>query len=226
MNSIEKLIQIFSQFPGIGPRQARRFVYYLLTRASSTLEEFSQNIKDLKNDVVMCADCKRFFQKNNNKTILCKICSDQTRDSSTLMLVQRDIDLESVEKNGGFNGIYFVLGGSIPILEKEPEKRIRIKELKIFLERKIKEELNPLSHKASAGLREIIIAVNWNPEGENTGDYVKKELEAFLRNIQPASAKATAGKVKISRLGKGLSMGTELEYADSDTLKNALRNRN
>jgi recombination protein RecR len=126
------------------------------------------------------------------------------------MLVQRDIDLESVEKNGlsaqagGFNGIYFVLGGSVPILEKEPKKRIRIKELKAFLERKIKE-----------GLKEIILGVNWNPEGENTGDCVIKAIE-FLTSKH---------KIKISHLGKGLSMGTELEYADTDTLKNALKNR-
>ncbi|MFH0804451.1 MAG: toprim domain-containing protein [Candidatus Zambryskibacteria bacterium] len=204
MNSIEKLIQIFSNFPGIGPRQARRFVYYLLTRANGTLDELSQNIKDLKNDVVMCADCNRFFQKNNGTATLCKICSDQTRDNSVLMLVQRDVDLESVEKNGGFNGIYFVLGGSVPILEKEPEKKIRIKELKIFLERKKKE-----------GLKEIILGVNWNPEGENTGDYVVKAIEHLT----------SKHKIKVSHLGKGLSMGTELEYADSDTLKNALRNR-
>lgn len=204
MNSIDKLIQIFSQFPGIGPRQARRFVYYLLTRASGTLEELSSNIKDLKNDVVICEDCKRFYERKNNKTILCKICADETRDHSTIMIVQRDMDLESVEKNGGFNGIYFVLGGSVPILEKEPEKKIRIEELKIFLGRKIKD-----------GLKEIILGVNWNPEGENTGDYVKKMLE-------PLTSKH---KIKVSHLGKGLSMGTELEYADGETMKNALNNR-
>lgn len=204
MNSIEKLIQIFSQFPGIGPRQARRFVYYLLTRTNSTLEELSENIKDLKEDVTICADCKRFFQSKNNKVALCKICSDPSRDRSILMLVQRDTDLESVEKNGDFKGIYFVLGGSVPILEKEPEKRIRIRELKTFIDKKIKEEL-----------KEIILGVNWNPEGENTGDYVRKSIEPQTLKHQ----------IKVSHLGKGLSMGTELEYADSETMKNALRNR-
>lgn len=216
MNSIEKLIQIFSQFPGIGPRQARRFVYYLLTRADSTLGELSQNIKDLKNDVVICTDCHRFFElqhKNssyNDGHCKCKICRDETRDHHTVMLVQRDIDLESVEKNGGFNGVYFVLGGSVPILEKEPEKRIRVKELKKF----IQDRINPTSQ-SFAGLKEIILGVNWNPEGENTGDYVAKLLKPMIEK----------SGIKISHLGKGLSMGTELEYADSDTLKNALRNR-
>jgi recombination protein RecR len=208
MNSIEKLIQIFSNFPGIGPRQARRFVYYLLTRADGTISELSQNIADLKKDVVMCEDCKRFFEKRNEKEMLCKICSDQSRDHSTLMLVQRDADLESVEKNGGFNGIYFVLGGSIPILEKEPEKRIRVKELKSFITLR-------QAQGEKEKIKEIILGVNWNPEGENTADYVVKSLEQLT----------SKHKVKISHLGKGLSMGTELEYTDSDTLKNALRNR-
>jgi len=181
----------------------------LLTRADGTLNELSQNIKDLKNDVVMCEDCRRFFElqhknrDNNDGHCKCKICSDQSRDHSLLMVVQRDIDLESVEKNGSFKGIYFVLGGSVPILEKNPEKRIRINELKKFIENK-------------KNISEIILGVNWNPEGENTGDYVEK----FLKPITEKS------KIKISHLGKGLSMGTELEYADQDTLKNALRNRN
>ena len=152
----------------------------------------------------MCALCNRFFEKRHDKATLCNICSDQTRDGSLLMLVQRDVDLESVEKNGGFNGTYFVLGGTVPILEKEPEKRVRINELKTFLEKKIKE-----------GLKEIILGVNWNPEGENTGDFIIKALEPFT----------SKNKIKVTHLGKGLSMGTELEYADPDTLKNALRNR-
>lgn len=217
MSSIEKLVQIFSNFPGVGPRQARRFVYYLLTRNSGAVDELSQNIKDLKKDVVICEDCRRFFPSarrsfSEGGKNLCNICRDQTRDRSLLMLVQRDIDLESVEKNGGFNGIYFVLGGSVPILEKEPEKRIRIKELKNFIERK----LNPSPQDDSTRLREIILGMNWNPEGENTADYVVKSIGHLI----------SKHKIKVSHLGKGLSMGTELEYADQDTLKNALQNRN
>lgn len=230
MNSIDKLIQIFSNFPGIGPRQARRFVYYLLTRSGSTLEELSQNIKDLKNDVTMCDDCRRFYPRRfqsggrpqaSAEKNLCKICSDQNRDRTTLMIVQRDVDLESVEKNGGYNGIYFVLGGSVPILEKEPEKRIRIKELKDFIGKRLTHPNPSLNLREGQGesysaLKEIILGVNWNPEGENTADYVVKSIESLVAKRD----------VKISHLGKGLSMGTELEYTDTDTLKNALKNRN
>lgn len=204
MNSIDKLIRIFSEFPGIGPRQARRFVYFLLTRGNGTLQELSKNIMELKEDVAICSSCMRFFQKQHAGSEFCKICADPSRETSILMIVQRDIDLESVEKNGSFSGTYFVLGGSVPILEKEPEKRIRIKELKTFLEKK-----------GQNGLKEVILGVNWNPEGENTANFVEKEIKSVTEKY----------KIKVSHLGKGLSMGTELEYTDPDTLKNALRNR-
>lgn len=209
MNSIQKLIEIFSHFPGIGPRQAKRFVYYLLTRNNGAVDELVKNISSLKTDVASCIDCKRYFEKKNNKAELCNICADQNRDRSTLMIVQRDIDLESVEKNGGFNGIYFVLGGSVPILEKEPEKRIRVKELTEFITKKF----NP-PPQGSGEAREIILGVSANPEGENTADFIKKLLAPLLKK-----------GIIISMLGKGLSTGTELEYTDPETLKNALKNR-
>lgn len=202
MNSIDKLIQIFSQFPGIGPRQARRFVYFLLTRQSGALEDFAKNILELKKEVTMCSDCMRFFQRKSGSNNICNICIDESRDQETLMLVQRDVDLEAIERNGGFKGIYFVLGGSVPILEKEPEKRIRIKELKNFLANR-------------KNIKEIILGVNWNPEGENTADFITKVFNTECPTL----------KAKITHLGKGLSMGSELEYTDKDTLKNALKNR-
>lgn len=203
MNSIDKIIQIFSHFPGVGPRQARRFVYYLLTRTDETLNDFSKYVAELKKTITTCSYCYRFFEKKSENQKLCKICSDNNRDGSVLMIVQRDADLESVEKNGNFKGKYFVLGGMVPILDKEPEKKIRIKELESII-------------KGEKNIKEIILAMNWNPEGENTGDYVAKKLKNLIESK----------KIKLTHLGKGLSMGTELEYADQDTLKNALRNRN
>lgn len=205
MNSIDKLIQIFSQFPGIGPRQARRFVYFLLTKGNGDLDEFVNNINKLRDDVVNCTECRRFFERKHDKSSICSICADQSREKSLMMLVQRDADLEVVEKAGDFRGYYFVLGGSVPILEKEPDKKIRITELQSYLEKRSK-----------YGLAEIIFAFNWNPESEYTADYVKKMIEPLTQRYH----------IKISSLGKGLSMGTELEYADPDTLRNALKNRN
>ena len=209
MNSIEKLTRIFSEFPGIGPRQARRFVYYLLTRNKGVLEELSANILDLKKQVAVCSECMSFYEKRHDKSTACKVCSDHTRERDVVMVVQRDVDMSSIEKNGNFNGVFFVLGGSVPILEKEPENKIRFSEFKNFILKKNNE-----------GLKEIILGMNWNPEGENTAQFIENFLNKTLEK------EVASKKVKISHLGKGLSMGTELEYIDPDTLRNALKNRN
>ncbi len=204
MDSTDKLIELFKQFPGIGPRQAKRFVYFLLTRPSGYTVELSKLISEIKTNVVCCDECFRFFAKNGHPSDTCPTCLDKNRDGKLLMIVSHDVDFENVERTGSFNGHYFILGGAVPILEKNPEKKIRQKELLKTVEKKIKN-----------GLQEIIIALNYNPEGENTLTYVSQIL-------QPLSEKH---KIKISTLGRGLSTGTELEYSDSDTIKNALKNR-
>lgn len=200
MNSIDRLSEIFSKFPGIGPRQAKRFVYFLLSRPPASTDELVRAIENLKREIVQCSDCMRYFAKNGNTTNLCSTCSDTSRDSSMLMIVPQDIDFEAVDKSGGFRGYYFVLGGSVPILEKEPEKRIRLRELKkIFNKRK------------EQGLEEVVLAMNANAEGENTAFLIKDMFrgEPFTFSV----------------LGRGLSTGAELEYADPDTLKSAFEHR-
>lgn len=208
MNSIQKLTEYFSEFPGIGPRQARRFVYFLLTRNPEYITHFTRLISELKKDIRVCTSCFRFFQNSHHDhtdSEWCDICKNSSRDRSFLMIVGRDVDLESIEKSRSFNGLYFVLGGSVPILEKNPETRIRTKELLRTVE-----ERSTKDH-----LKEIIIAVNATPEGENTSDYI----ESFLRPL------ISQFSIKVSHLGRGISTGTELEYSDADTLKNALKNR-
>ncbi len=198
MNSIDKLSEIFSHFPGIGPRQAKRFVYYLLHRQNGFSKDLITAVENLKKEIMQCDECMRFFAKNGHAGKLCSICSNDTRDSSLLMIVPRDIDLEAVERSGEYKGYYFVLGGSLAILEKEPEKKIRIKELRKKLA-------------SSKDLKEIILGMNANAEGENTADYLKEHI-------------AHDG-IEISILGRGLSTGIELEYADPETLKNAFIHR-
>jgi recombination protein RecR len=206
MNNIDKLTEYFSKFPGIGPRQAKRFVYFLLTRNQNYITELTSLISHIKNDVKECTSCHRFFEvKNGRDETLCDICRNPARDASVLAIVARDIDLENIEKTRSFSGLYFVLGGSIPILEKNPEQRVRQNALLQTIEQKGSQNI----------LKEIIVAMNLTPEGENTGEYV----ETMLRPITDKY------KIKISHLGKGISTGTELEYSDSDTLKNALKNR-
>ncbi|HZS42922.1 MAG TPA: toprim domain-containing protein [Candidatus Paceibacterota bacterium] len=202
---IRKLTEIFSEFPGIGPRQARRFVYFLLTRSDSYLKNLTSLLDELKASTSVCQSCYRFFPADRSSSPLCSICRDPHRDRKLLTLVSRDVDLENIEKAHIYAGLYFVLGGSVPILEKNPETKIRQKELLKTIESRLKKE----------GLTEIIVAMNLNPEGENTADY----LNALLK---PLSEK---NNIKVSTLGRGLSTGTELEYSDTETIKNALKNR-
>ncbi len=210
MNTISRLIEHFSKFPGIGPRQSRRFVYFLLTRSNGFLEELAKLILELRNAVVMCASCKRFFTPERG-AVACAICRDDSRDRSLLMVVEKDVDLENVERSKTFRGSYFVLGGTVPILEKNPESHVRIRDLKKLVEERY-------AHAPSTdrqGLTEIILAFSLNADGENTARYVAEE-------IAPAAAKCGA---RVTHLGRGLSTGSELEYLDPETLRSALLNR-
>ncbi len=199
MDSLHRLEELFAHFPGIGPRQARRFVYYLLGKSQASISEFIKLIEEVRKATSECPQCHRLFI-NSTKQIVCSVCADPSRDSSTLMIVARDSDFESIEKSAVYKGLYFILGGTVPILDKEPEKRIRLRAL---LERVTKHLLE-----------EIILSLNTTPEGEHTTDIVRDAL----KNLSLQSTKVTI-------LGRGLSTGAELEYADSETIKNALSNR-
>jgi len=200
MDSIRRLEEIFAHFPGIGPRQAKRFVYYLQSRSSGTVKELSDLILEVKRSTSECESCHRFFNAGNRaQTTICPVCADGERDGSTLMIVARDSDFETIEKSGAYKGLYFILGGTVPILDKEPEKRIRLRAL---LERVMTQSPS-----------EVILSMNATPEGENTADILRAKIQAAMSGL------------KISILGRGLSTGAELEYVDSDTIKNALQNR-
>ena len=192
-----RLIEIFLKFPGIGPRQAKRFAYFLAGQDAKFLKDFADNILEIKKDIKQCDSCFRFYAGPQ-----CEICSNINRDKNLLMIVEKDVDLENIEKAGIYNGKYFVLGGVMSLTNNNLDK-LRIKEL--F--NKIKKELP----------KEIILAVSATAEGENTSLYIEKILEPLRQ---------TQGKpIKITRLGRGLSTGTELEYSDNETISNALKNR-
>lgn len=199
---MRRLEEIFAHFPGIGPRQARRFVYYLLNKSPASIKEFAQLIEEVRKASAECDSCHRFFIQRNSPTHICPTCSDTSRDTSILLIVARDSDFESVEKSGAYRGYYFILGGTVPILDKEPEKRIRLQ--------KLLEKVN-----GSGELKEIILSLNTTPDGEHTADIVREAIQKLL-NGKP---------LKISVLGRGLSTGAELEYVDGETIKNALQNR-
>lgn len=204
MNSLDKLIGYFEHFPGIGARQARRFAFHILTMSKDETVELAKLIESIQDNVTECASCRRFFSKNGGSQEICDICSDANRDHNKLLVVERDSDIRSIERSGVYDGLYFVLGGTVPLLESRENKKLRGGGLKAVVEARL-----------ASGLDEVILGFSVNPDGENTGRFV----EAIIKQLPKAE------KIKISHLGRGLSTGSELEYADPDTLKNALRNR-
>lgn len=203
MNSFEKLTALFERFPGIGPRQARRFVFHLLTEKREDVAELSRLVAEVKDVMAECERCFRFFARNGGGP-LCDICADHERDPSLLTIVERDADIAPIERSGMYRGYYFVLGGSVPLLDSEETKKVRGGALKAVVEERLKD-----------GLAEVILAFAVNPDGENTARYVESLLAPHR----------DSGKLKLTALGRGLSTGSELEYADPETIKNALQNR-
>jgi recombination protein RecR len=204
MDIIDKLTEVFKEFPGIGERQAKRFVYFLMFKNGEYANNLSKLILELKKSASQCKECFKFFLSEKTKNNLCEICGSPNTDSSTLMIVEKDSDLESIQKSHAYRGKYFILGGLVPIVEKNTKSRVRISELQEKIKR---EEKN--------GLKEIILAFSISPQGEHTDSYVREQIKEICEKLG----------IKISSLGKGLSTGTELEYSDNDTLKNALKNR-
>lgn len=204
--SIERLEILLARLPGIGPRQARRFVYFLLGDKTGLASEIASLLSRLGEDVSQCPNCRRFFPRVEGSKP-CNICLDvdSLRDQTLLMIVEKDVDLESVERAGVFRGTYFILGGLLPILEKNPPSRIRLGDLDRLVTQRTKNKEFKL---------EIVLALSANLEGDHTAEF----LEEHLRNKY-------GQKLTISFLGRGLSTGTELEYSDRDTLLYALKNR-
>lgn len=204
MNNLDKLITYFERFPGIGARQARRFAFHVLTMANADTEELASLITSLKSTVTECHSCHRFFSRNGGSAILCSICDSVTRNHSKLLIVASDSDISAIEKSDIYDGLYFVLGGTVPLLSEKDSGKVRGGALKALVEERCKENL-----------KEIILGFAVNPDGENTGRYVTTLLKELLETHT----------IKVSELGRGLSTGSELEYADPETIKSALRNR-
>ncbi len=204
MNDLDKLITLFESFPGVGARQAKRFAFHVLTMTDGDVAELARLIANIKGSVVECESCHRFFSNQGGSASLCSICTAQNREHDRLLVVERDSDIQAIERAGVYQGLYFVFGGTVPLLRSTDNERLRGGALKATVETR-------LNH----GLSEIILGFAINPDGENTARFVESILSPLLKDTT----------VKISHLGRGLSTGSELEYADAETIKNALKNR-
>ncbi len=203
---IQKLIDLFSRFPGIGPKTATRFVFHLLARTNEKdNEELAMAILGLKKTLKVCQFCFKFFDSQNQESQLCEICSNPGRDRNLLCIVEKETDLISIEDNKLYQGLYFILGGKILGLEKNNLEKEKVQKLKERI-------INPAQFSlTNTDIKEIILALNPTAEGVGTEFYLERELKDL-------------GK-KITRLGLGLPIGGELEYADKETILSAFENR-
>lgn len=193
---VEDLARLFERFPGIGPRQAKRFVYHLLSLPQSERQKLAETVSELGKDVKQCSECMRYA---NGGGPTCSYCADTSRDDSLLMILEKDQDLAAMERTGTYKGRYFVLGGVLTLSGKGV---IREKEL-----------VHAVAARLKNGLKEAVLALSATSEGENTADRVRELLRPYREQL------------KITMLGRGLATGSELEYADKETLRGALQNR-
>ncbi len=194
--AISALIDSFQRLPGIGPKTAQRLTYYLLHVPQIELDNFSDAVSNLKKDTTLCSTCR-----NVGESDPCYVCTDSSRDISTILVVEQPLDVLAFEKTGKYKGLYHVLHGAINPLENIGPDEIYTGDLteRVKKDRKIKE---------------IIIATNPTMEGEATAMFLTKEIKKLGKS-----------KLKITRLGMGIPTGADLEYADEVTLSQALQGR-
>lgn len=206
MDSIKKLTDLFTKFPGVGPRVAGRFVFYLVYQPKETVDELIGAMQELKNTIHFCAFCFQPFTNTTGKNI-CAICADPTRNRQLLCVVEKESDLLSIENTKTYRGLYFVLGRNVTFKNFD-DNHIRINALQTRIK-------NPETFEMpGTTFTEIIIAINPTPEGKTARALVERALKEL-----PGAA------YKITHLAQGLPVGGELEYADQETLESAFEGR-
>ncbi len=204
---IQKVIDLLMKLPSVGPRQAARFAFFILKENNGFAKELAEGICEMQQNITTCIQCYRTMEKNSGQeTAHCALCRDTRRNSTTITVVEKESDLQNFERTGAYQGLYHVLGGIISPLDSESPKKLHIRDL-------YNRVATLLNQQQSV---ELILGTNPTTEGDMTALYIERTFAAIKEKSQ---------QFTISRLGRGLSLGSELEYADEMTLKNALMNR-
>lgn len=189
---IRRVIAAFDQLPGIGPRAASRFAYFLIGQPKEQIQSFARALMALAEHVRTCEICHQWSDQNP-----CSICTDTKRTDGVICVVAYSPDVKHIEDTGVYSGKYHVLGGTIDPIEGRTPESLNIKSL--------------IKRVEAPGTEEIILAMDTDIAGDTTAMYLQREL---------------AGKnMKVTRLARGLPTGAALEYADANTLADALQNR-
>ena len=193
--SIQQVIESFEKLPGVGPKSAQRLTFYLLHVPQGELDRFANSLQNLKKGTTMCSVCFTIGETNP-----CDICADPLRNKSIVCVVEQPLDVLALEKNGKYKGGYHVLHGRIDPLNNIGPDEIYIQPL-----------LNRVKNNST--IEEIIIATNPTMEGEATAMYINKQL------------KSQNSTLRVTRIGRGLPIGSDIEYADDFTLEQAMEGR-
>jgi recombination protein RecR len=191
---INRLIEAFHRLPGIGPKSAQRLAYHVLRAPEAEAVDLADALIEVKRAVVFCDRCQNLTDVNP-----CRICADTGRDRTIVCVVEEPLDVQAIERTGGFGGLYHVLHGVI-----SPSDGVGPEDLKIA-------ELLTRIRDTDTEISEVIVATNPNLEGEATSMYL-------ARLLQPLG-------LTVTRLARGLPAGADLEYADDVTLGRALEFR-
>ncbi|WP_337864972.1 recombination mediator RecR [Ignavibacterium sp.] len=187
-----KAIDELSKLPGIGKKTAQRLALHIIKNDKVSAEKLAKAIMDLKDKLMLCKKC---FNLSENE--LCDICKNPKRDQSTICVVEEVSDVIAIEKSHEFNGLYHVLGGVLSPLMGIGAENIRIKEL--------------ISRFHDEEIKEVILALNPDTEGETTSLYLAKLIKPL--------------RIKVTRIARGIPIGGDLEFADEATIGKAMINR-
>ena len=195
-NALERAIDELGRLPGVGPRTAERYAYFLLRADERTAQSMARALTALHSDVKTCPVT---FALINADEDISPLYSDTTRDKRTIAVVEEPLDIVALERTGQFKGTYHVLGGTISPIDGIGPEQLHIPEL--------------LKRIRNDAAEEIIIATNASVEGESTALFIQRHIQEARLNV------------KVSRLARGIPVGVDLEYADQITLSHALEGR-
>ena len=191
-SSILKLIKSFSRLPGIGEKTAERLTMHILRAPRREAEQLSNSIVEVKDKIRLCSICFGL-----SDTDICNICSDLTRNSLILCVVEQPADMVAIEKSGSFTGLYHILEGVLSPMDGIGPDNIRIKEL--------------ISRISQGEIKEVVLATGTNVEGEATAAFIAERIENY--------------RIKVTRIASGVPIGGDLKYVDQVTLKKAMETR-
>ena len=198
---LEDAVDAISSLPGVGRRSALRLALHLLKQPQENVHHFTSAVNNLRDEVKYCRECMMISDGD-----VCSICSDRSRDHSTICVVESVRDVMSIENTGQFHGVYHVLGGIISPINGVGPSDLTLRQLIDRIAALVAENADSVEPSV-----EVILALSGDVEGETTSFYIYRQISRF--------------PVKVSSLARGLGFGDDLEYADELTLGRSIINR-